>query len=58
MKDSLIKQIAMVQMSIEVTHCKHFEAIKQLCQPTQMEAFNALLLEMSDLFSQGKKPRK
>jgi hypothetical protein len=56
--DSLINEIAKVQIYIENTHCKHFKDIKLLCKPSQIEAYNALLLEMSDLFSPGKKPRR
>ena len=56
--DSLINQIAKVQIDIENTHCKHFKDIQQLCKPSQIKAYNSLLLEMSDLFNQGKKPRR
>jgi hypothetical protein len=57
-KDSLIAEIAKAQIEVENTHCKHFIAIKNLCKPSQIEAYNALLLEMSDLFSPYKKPKK
>jgi hypothetical protein len=56
--DSLINAIAQVQIYIENTHCNHFKDIKLLCQLSQIKAYNALLLEMSDLFSPGKKPRR
>ena len=58
LKDSIIKQIASTQIDIEAIHCKHFEDIKQICEPAQISAYNALLLELSDLFSPGMKPRK
>ena len=32
--------------------------IQSLCKPEQIKAFDALLLEMSDLFSPRKKPRR
>jgi hypothetical protein len=56
--DSLINEIAQVQIYIENIHCNHFKDIKLLCKPSQIRAYNALLLEMSDLFSPGKKPRR
>jgi hypothetical protein len=56
-KDSLIGEIAKVQIDVENTHCKHFKDIKDLCKPSQMEAYNALLLEMSYLFSPYNKPK-
>ena len=56
--DSLINQIAKVQIDIENKHCKHFKDIQQLCKPSQIKAYNSLLMEMSDLFNQGKKPRR
>ena len=58
MKDSLMNQIAAIQVRIEDTHCKHFKDIQSLCKPEQIKAFDALLLEMSDLFSPRKKPRR
>ena len=56
--DSLINQIAKVQIDIENKHCKHFKDIQQLCKPSQIKAYNSLLMEMSELFNQGKKPRR
>jgi protein CpxP len=56
--DSLINAIAKVQIYIENTHCNHFKDIQSLCKPGQIKAFDALLLEMSDLFSPRKKPRR
>lgn len=57
-RDSIINRIAKVQIDIEKTHCKHFKDIQQLCKPSQLKAYNSLLMEMSDLFNQGKKPRR
>ena len=56
-KDSIIGEIAKVQIEVENTHCKHFKDIKNLCKPSQMDAYNALLLEMSYLFSPYNKPK-
>jgi protein CpxP len=56
-KDSLMNQIAAIQVRIENTHCKHFKDIQSLCKPEQIKAFDALLLDMSDLFSPHRKPQ-
>ena len=56
-KDSLIGEIAKVQIEVETTHCKHFKDIQSLCKPEQIKAFDALLLDMSDLFSPHRKPQ-
>ena len=56
-KDSLIGEIAKAQMEVEKIHCKHFKDIKNLCKPSQMNAYNDLLLEMSYLFSPYRKPK-
>lgn len=56
-KDSLIAEIAKFQIEVEKTHCKHFKDIKNLCKPSQIDAYNDLLLEMSYLFSPYRKPQ-
>ena len=50
-KDSLIKEINKVQLTIEYIHYKHFEDIHKLCRPDQEEAFRNLSLEIARLFS-------
>lgn len=49
-KDSLILEISKLQIAIEHTHYKHFQEIKQLCKPAKKESFEALTLEITDLF--------
>ena len=56
-KDSLIAMINSNQKQIETTHFKHFEDIKKLCYPNQMDAFNELTEELSQIFSRGQKTR-
>jgi hypothetical protein len=53
-KDSLIAQIANVQITIERTHYKHFEDIKKLCKPDQQKDFEQLTQEIADLFGRPK----
>lgn len=57
-KDSLITLLNSEQKQIEETHFKHFEDIKKLCHPNQMEDFNNLTEELGRLFSPKKPSRK
>jgi Spy/CpxP family protein refolding chaperone len=50
-KDSLITVLNSYQKQIEQTHFKHFEDIKKLCHPNQMEDFNDLTEELSRIFA-------
>ena len=50
-KDSLIDAIAVYQKQIEMTHFKHFEDIKKLCKPEQLEDYYNLTEELANLFS-------
>jgi hypothetical protein len=56
-KDSLIAVINTNQKQIEITHFKHFEEVKKLCDKDQLEDFNELTEELSKLFSPNKPPR-
>lgn len=60
-KDSLIHQLGNLQMRVETTHFKHFQDIKSICKPNQLERFNALTKELASLFAGPKhkhpKPR-
>ena len=49
-KDSIIKEIGNLQMSVEQIHYKHFRDIRQLCKPGQLNAFEEFSLEITDLF--------
>lgn len=56
-KDSLISVLANNQKQIEQTHFKHFQDIKNLCQPEQMDRFYDLTQELSRIFGKPPKPR-
>jgi hypothetical protein len=56
-KDSLIIALNGYQKQIEVTHFKHFEDIKNICHPDQIEDFNALTEELGRIFAPNRRPR-
>jgi len=56
-KDSLIAVLAASQRQIEETHFKHFEDIKKLCKPEQLEDYYDLTQELSRIFSKPPRPR-
>lgn len=56
-KDSLISVLNGYQKEIEKTHFKHFEDIRKLCHPDQIEDFNALTDELSRIFAPNRPPR-
>jgi protein CpxP len=56
-KDSLIARLANYQKEIEETHFKHFQDIKNLCTPEQMNRFDHLTEELSRIFGRKPKPR-
>ncbi|MGL4596928.1 MAG: hypothetical protein ACRCYO_05345 [Bacteroidia bacterium] len=56
-KDSLITLLGQKQQVIEQINYSHFQDIRKLCHPDQMDAFNALSTELSGLFRKGS-PRK
>jgi protein CpxP len=56
-KDSLIAVLANDQKQIEEAHFKHFQDIKNLCKPEQMQRFNDLTEELSRIFGRKPKPR-
>lgn len=49
-KDSLIQELGNTYIAIEVVHYEHFEAIKALCKEEQVEGFDNLVEELSELF--------
>lgn len=51
MKDSLIHEIALVQINIEQTHYQHFLDLKALCNSDQLNDFKSLTMELADLFA-------
>lgn len=56
-KDSLIALLNGYQKQIEETHFKHFDDIKKLCHPDQIEDFNALTEELGRIFAPNHRPR-
>lgn len=50
-KDSLLQQLAALQLDIEQTHYAHFSDIKALCRPDQIPLFHALSRDLADYFS-------
>ena len=55
-KDSLINNLSLIQKDIENTHFKHFEDIKKICKPNQIQDFINLTEELSTIFSKKRKP--
>ena len=50
-KDSLFREILNVRARIERINYEHFESIKKLCKPAQIEAFNQLTSDLDHIFS-------
>lgn len=57
-KDSLITVINMNQKQIEETHFKHFEDIKKLCKPEQLDDFKEFTKELGKIFAPNKQRRE
>jgi protein CpxP len=55
-KDSLINNLSLCQKEIEITHFQHFEDIKKICKPNQVQDFINLTKELSTIFSKKRKP--
>ena len=56
-EDSIINVIVGYQKQIEETHFKHFQDIKKICKPDQMENYYDLTEELSRLFSKHPKDK-
>lgn len=52
--DSLQNQLVQLHRKIEDTHYSHFEAIKKICRPGQMDSFNALTKDLAGFFGPGR----
>jgi len=48
---SLEQQLGLLQIGIEQIHYKHFQQIKNLCRPDQLDPFNELMKNVSAIFS-------
>lgn len=55
-KDSLVDVLAAYQKQIEQTHFKHFQDIKKICRPDQLEYYYDLTQELSRIFSKPPHP--
>lgn len=55
-KDSLISNLSLFQKEIEIIHFQHFEDIKKMCKPEQIENFKNLSSELSKIFCKKPKP--
>lgn len=49
--DSLLKQIAELNMQIEEIHYNHFTQIQALCTPQQLELFKVFAADLAKLFN-------
>lgn len=56
LKDSLVDVLAAYQKQIEQTHFKHFQDIKKICRPDQLEYYDDLTQELSRIFSKPPHP--
>jgi periplasmic protein CpxP/Spy len=56
--DSLTSQIGNIQRDIEVIHFNHFMDIKQLCKPSQHDAFQKLSSDLQKIFHAKRHPEK
>lgn len=55
-KDSIINEIAKIQIEIEHIHYNHFDDIKKICKPEQLNNYNELIKEIARLFSKPPPP--
>jgi protein CpxP len=55
-KDSLIDVLASYQKQIEQTHFTHFQDIKKICKPDQLNNYYDLTEELSRIFSKPPHP--
>jgi|688.fasta_scaffold26851_8 hypothetical protein len=57
LNDSLIAEINKVQGEIEHIHIRHFQAIKNICGPNQLKAYQDLTTELAKLFTSAPPPK-
>ncbi len=57
-KEMIIQKIAENQKELELINFNHFQEIKKLCKPEQVDLFNHLVDELTELFSPQPPPRK
>lgn len=54
--DSLVRQIGKINMETEEINFKHFQDIKRICHPDQIQNFDHLIDEFESLFARGPQP--
>ena len=57
-RDSIITNLGGLQMEIESAHYSHFEKLKAICTPEQMDEFEELTKELGRLFAPPHPPKK
>ncbi|MGF1923013.1 MAG: hypothetical protein ACQUHE_02445 [Bacteroidia bacterium] len=57
-QDKLIDKIVTFQRGIESTHYNHFEDIRKLCKPSQIDNFNHLTKDLASYFTSQRKALK
>lgn len=55
--DSLIDAISNYQKNIEEIHFRHFQDIRNICKPEQIQDYNQLTEELTQLFSKPRRPK-
>ena len=55
--NGLENKLGVLQTEIEQTHYQHFLKIKKLCKPNQLENYQELTEELSQLFNQNQPPK-
>lgn len=54
--DSLVQKIGTISMETEKINFKHFQDIRKICHPDQLQDFDHLIDEFEALFAPGPKP--
>jgi hypothetical protein len=54
LNDSINLEIGKLQMEVEKVHYQHFQAIQNLCEPSQLPLFKKLLNDIAQIFSKPK----
>lgn len=56
-KDSIIHQLSSLHAKIESIHYQHFNGLKAICKPDQMEDFKELSKDLAKIFGRHRKRR-
>lgn len=56
-KEQRLNDLMTIHRSIEQTNFEHFDSIKAICMPEQLEAYKVLLTELPNLFIPSQRPR-